>query len=119
MHHQDNVDGGSRLGLHLHAAGAELIIAGHDHHYERFAPQTPGGKPDPSKGIREFVVGTGGAQLTPLVAPVANTEVRDNSRTGVLKLVLAEDGYSWEFLEAVYDGFPNGARPDRGADKCH
>ena len=103
----------------LYRAGAELVLAAHDHTYERFAPQDAHGRLDRKRGVRQFVVGTGGAQLTPLVAPVANTEVRDNSRTGVLKLVLAEDGYSWEFMEAVYDGFPNGAAPDRGAAQCH
>lgn len=103
----------------LHKAGAELVLAAHDHTYERFAPQDAFGRLDRERGIRQFVVGTGGAQLTPFVAPVANTEVRDNSRTGVLKLVLAEGGYTWQFMEAVYDGFPNGGDPDRGAAQCH
>ncbi len=45
--------------------------------------------------------------------------MRDNSRFGVLKLELGDGRYSWEFLEAAYDGFPNGQAPDRGAGRCH
>lgn len=103
----------------LQAAGAELVLAGHDHVYERFAPQDAGGRLDAARGMRQFVVGTGGAYSTPFSWPLPNSEVRDNSRTGVLRLDLDEGGYRWEFLEAQYHGFPNGRAPDRGGAPCH
>ena len=103
----------------LHEAGAELVLAGHDHTYERFAPQDANGTLDRERGIRQFVVGTGGAYYTPFKFPIANSEMRDNSRFGVLKLVLREDSYDWQFLESAYDGFPNGQPADRGTGKCH
>ena len=104
----------------LHQAGAEIVLSGHDHNYERFRPQDAHGRRDIERGIRQFVVGTGGAYLTPLLLTVANSEVCDNSRTGVLKLVLGETGYQWEFMEAASDaGFPNGPALDRGAGQCH
>ena len=102
----------------LHRAGAEIVLSGHDHDYERFAPQDAAGRSAPD-GVRQFVVGTGGAFLTPFLLPLRNSEMRDNSRSGVLKLVLQDGGYAWEFLEAAYDGFPNGNAPDRGQGKCH
>ena len=103
----------------LQEAGAEIVLSGHDHHYERFAPQDARGKADP-RGIRQFVVGTGGAYTTPLFPlALANSERRDAARSGVLKLVLAPQGYTWEFLEATNDGLPNGPAPDRGAGQCH
>jgi 3',5'-cyclic AMP phosphodiesterase CpdA len=100
-------------------AGVELVLSGHDHDYERFAPQDADGKLDAARGVRQFVVGTGGAFLTPFLRTRANSEWRDNSRTGVLKLQLGETGYSWEFMEAHYDGFANGRAPDRGSGACH
>ncbi|MES2323320.1 MAG: metallophosphoesterase [Pseudomonadota bacterium] len=103
----------------LHRAGAEIVLSGHDHDYERFAPQDAHGRLDAAGGIRQFVVGTGGAFYTPFRWPLQHSEMRDNSRMGVLKLVLGESGYSWEFLEASYDGFPNGQPPDRGSGQCH
>jgi hypothetical protein len=98
----------------LAAAGADLVLNGHDHHYERFAPLNGEGQRDDANGMREMVVGTGGAQLTPLLLPRANSEVRDNSVHGVLKLVLKENGYEWEFLPAKDGGFT-----DRGSGLCH
>ena len=102
----------------LQDAGAELVLSGHDHDYERFAPQDAAGRFDP-RGIRQFVVGTGGAYATPFLLPLRNSEVRDNSRSGVLRLILKDGAYEWTFLEASYDGFPNGNAPDRGEGKCH
>jgi hypothetical protein len=98
----------------LYAAGAELIIAAHDHHYERFAPQTPDGKADPATGIREFVVGTGGGKLYPTFWPRANSEVRANSTHGVLALTLDPGGYSWQFAPTKAGGFT-----DSGRGTCH
>lgn len=103
----------------LHRAGAEIVLSGHDHNYERFAPQDADGALDQERGMVQFVVGTGGAFPTPFLWPLKNSKMRDNSRIGVLKLVLADDGYEWEFLEAAYDGFPYGQQADRGKGQCH
>lgn len=103
----------------LHAAGAELVLSGHDHDYERFAPQDADGRLDEARGLRQFVVGTGGAFATWFGWPKANSAWRDANRSGVLRLALGEAGYAWEFLEASYDGFPNGQAPDRGQGQCH
>ncbi len=101
----------------LHAAGVELVLSGHDHDYERFAPQDGRGRVD-AAGMRQFVVGTGGAYLTPFLRLRAHSEMRDNSRFGVLKLDLDPGRYRWEFLESHYDGLPNGQLPDRGEGIC-
>jgi 3',5'-cyclic AMP phosphodiesterase CpdA len=103
----------------LHAAGAELVLSGHDHDYERFAPQDADGQLDAARGLRQFVVGTGGAFLTPFRWISDHSEVRHNWRHGVLKLVLKENGYEWDFL-AVDDvrGHQREAR-DSGAASCH
>ncbi|MES3023740.1 MAG: metallophosphoesterase [Pseudomonadota bacterium] len=103
----------------LHQHGAEIVLSGHDHDYERFAPQDANGKLDKAGGIRQFVAGIGGAYRTPFLLPRANSERRDASRTGVLRLSLNDDGYEWELLEASYDGFPNGPEPDKGKGGCH
>jgi 3',5'-cyclic AMP phosphodiesterase CpdA len=99
----------------LSKAGAELVVNGHDHLYERFAPATPNGVPDPARGIRQFIVGTGGKTLyAPTTAPDPHSEVRDWSTLGVLKLTLDEGAYAWEFLPVAEGGFT-----DRGAGICH
>lgn len=103
----------------LHAAGAELVLSGHDHDYERFAPQDADGKLDHARGMRQFVVGTGGAYPTPFLLPVKHSETRDASRNGVLRLRLREDGYDWEFLEATPPSLPNASPPDHGSAACH
>jgi Calcineurin-like phosphoesterase len=77
---------------------ADVVINGHDHDYERFAPQTPDGQADLAHGIREFVVGTGGQTLRPLFKIRANSEVRNSETWGVLKLTLHETWYDWEFI---------------------
>lgn len=92
----------------LHAAGAAIVLNGHDHIYERHAPQTPQGGPDPA-GIRQFTVGTGGFELYEFsTGPADTTEVRNNDTFGVLQLRLDRAGYRWEFLPAV------GTFTDRG-----
>ncbi|MCA1702191.1 MAG: metallophosphoesterase, partial [Actinobacteria bacterium] len=98
----------------LYEAGAELTIAGHDHSYERFGPQTPSGEPDPERGIREFVVGTGGRNLYGFPGLAANSEVRDSSTFGVLALMLSVDGYEWRFAPAAGATFT-----DAGVGACH
>ncbi|MDL2356528.1 MAG: metallophosphoesterase [Pseudomonadota bacterium] len=100
-------------------AGAELVLSGHDHIYERFAPQDADGRRDDAHGMRQFVVGTGGAHQTPLAWPLPNSETGDSNVTGVLKLELGDDGYAWEFVEASNDGFGAHRPPDRGAARCH
>ena len=96
----------------LYADGAELVINGHDHNYERFAPQSPSGVQD-AKGIREIVVGTGGRTLRPFGTPVANSEVRNSNTFGVLKLTLAAGSYSWQFLPVA-----GGTFTDVGTGSC-
>jgi hypothetical protein len=97
----------------LYANGVDVVISAHDHHYERFAPQDPDGNPTAS-GIRQFLVGTGGAELYGLRAPIANSEVRDNSTHGVLVLRLGDGNYAWEFVPV--DG---GTFTDAGSADCH
>jgi hypothetical protein len=82
----------------LYEAGADVVLSSHDHDYERFAPQTDKGKPDPERGIREFVVGTGGGGVYEFKGKAANSEVRDNSTYGVLKLTLKPGSYDWQFI---------------------
>jgi hypothetical protein len=98
----------------LYAAGAELVLAGHDQNYERFAPQDPYGAADPKRGIRQFVVGTGGENLTPLEARQSNSEVFNNDTFGVLRLVLQPSSYEWEFVPEAEGGFT-----DTGSAPCH
>jgi hypothetical protein len=81
----------------LYAAGADVVLNGHDHDYERFARQDPWGREDTPFGIREFVVGTGGAELRPLASRAANSQVF-SSTTGVLRLTLRKGAYDWEFV---------------------
>jgi hypothetical protein len=98
----------------LYAAGADLVLTGHDHDYERFAPQTPAGAADPDAGIREIVVGTGGRSLRPFGATRPNSEVRSASTFGVLGLKLGADGYDWRFIPV-----PGGSFTDSGSATCH
>jgi len=81
----------------LQNAGAELVLSGHDHHYERFAAQNADGRSDPL-GLKQFVVGTGGAELRSPLRVEANSEVRDGTSNGVLKLTLYAQTYDWEFV---------------------
>jgi uncharacterized protein YjdB len=98
----------------LYDAGAEIVISGHDHEYERFAPQTPSAAADPARGIREFIVGTGGAGLYSFATPLPNSEVRDDTSFGVLKLTLSNGSYTWEFIPIAGDSFT-----DSGSGTCH
>jgi hypothetical protein len=81
----------------LCAAHAEIVLNGHDHDYERFTPQSPSGKSDLS-GIREFVVGTGGAGQRGFGTIRANSKVRSSGTYGVLELTLGAHSYSWRFI---------------------
>ncbi len=93
----------------------DLVINGHEHNYERFAPQNLDGFADPAHGIREFVVGTGGAQHGPFGSgkPQPNSEVRDDTTWGVLKLTLHARSYEWEFIPAS-----GGTFHDAGSAEC-
>jgi hypothetical protein len=98
----------------LYDANADVVISGHDHDYERFAPQTPNGFEDGGRGIREFVVGTGGKNHRPFGEPHRNSEVRDASAFGVLKLTLKPDSYDWKFIPEAGKTFT-----DSGTGYCH
>lgn len=98
----------------LYDAGADLILNGHAHNYQRFAPQTPSGAADPARGIREFVVGTGGDSHRPAGPPIANQETADDTTFGVLRLMLLETGYTWRFVPQS-----GGIFEDAGAGTCH
>jgi acid phosphatase type 7 len=98
----------------LYLANADVIVNGHDHDYERFAPQTPDAKPDALRGIREFVVGTGGKNHRPMGPIDPNSEVRDAEAFGVLKLTLFPGRYEWEFVPEEGKTFR-----DSGQDRCH
>jgi hypothetical protein len=98
----------------LYAAGAEIVLNGHQHAYERFAPQSPAAALDTQSGIREFVVGTGGAGLAPQERPQPNSEVRQSTTHGVLQLTLRPDGYDWSFVP-----IPGRSFTDSGSASCH
>jgi len=98
----------------LYAAGAEIVVSGHEHNYERFAPQNDKGSYDAARGIREFVVGTGGATLYDKQAPIANSQAFNGTTWGVLKLTLYAATYTWEFVPVA-----GGTFTDVGSGSCH
>ena len=99
----------------LYGAGVDVVINGHDHDYERFAPQDPEGHADRRRGIREFVVGSGGKNSHRKMGAVkANSEVRNDDTFGVLKLTLHANSYDWEFLPEAGRTFT-----DSGSGNCH
>ncbi len=98
----------------LYVAHADLVLAGHEHSYERFAPQDPEGKADPANGIREIVVGTGGRSHDLLGFATPNSEVRVWDTFGVLKLTLSRGKYTWEFIPEEGKSFH-----DVGSGLCH
>ena len=98
----------------LYDYGADVVLSGHVHNYERFAPQAPNGAADSVRGIREFVVGTGGKSLYASGAGITNSEVRNGSTFGVLKLTLRPTGYDWAFTPEAGKTFT-----DTGSHACH
>jgi hypothetical protein len=98
----------------LSESGADLILSASHHAFERFAPQNADGVADPVRGMRAFVIGTGGASLGRFRSPVPNSEVRESETHGVLKVALAPNGYAWEFLPGVGERFT-----DSGTGACH
>lgn len=97
----------------LYAAGAEIVLTGHNHNYERFGPQDPAGGLDTRRGIREFVVGTGGASHYEFGVIQPNSQVRNADTYGVLRLALRADGYTWRFLPQAGKTFT-----DSGSGTC-
>jgi hypothetical protein len=98
----------------LYAANVEVILNAHDHDYERFAPQDPNGVADSEQGIREFVVGTGGASLRSFKEIKPNSEIRNADTHGVLKLTLHSTSYDWKFVPVAGKIFT-----DAGSGSCH
>ena len=99
----------------LYQYGADVVLGGHKHSYERFAPQDPAAQLDTLYGIREFVVGTGGTGLdggNP--TPIANSEVRNTTTWGVLKVTLNSGSYTWQFVPVAGMSFSDG-----GSGLCH
>ena len=97
----------------LYAGGADLILNGHDHDYERFAPQNPEGDRDKANGITEIVVGTGGGEMRGMGRTVPNSIVRQGRLLGVVQLTLAADGWSTKFLST------DGSFTDESTGTCH
>jgi hypothetical protein len=100
----------------LYAYGVDVVLVGHEHNYERFAPQTPTGEADPVWGIRQFVVGSGGESNYPLdtLGTAPNSEVFHTRAPGVLKLELHPDRYDWQFISLPGRNFS-----DSGSGVCH
>jgi hypothetical protein len=97
----------------LHAADVDVVLTGHDHDYERFAPQDPSGRRDPD-GIRQFVVGTGGKSLRAFEEIKPTSEARSDTTYGVLRMSLAPTSYEWRFVP-----LQDGQFTDSGRGECH
>ncbi len=97
----------------LYDAGAEIVLSGHNHQYERFAPQKADGTRDDARGIREFVVGSGGAELYDFTTAKPNSQARYKG-FGVMKFTLKAGSYTWEFLPIAGTSFT-----DAGSGSCH
>ena len=98
----------------LYAANADVVLVGHDHSYERFAPQTPAAAADPTRGIRQFVVGTGGRSHYAIGTVQPNSQVYNGNTFGVLKLTLSTTSYAWQFVPVA-----GGTFTDSGTGNCH
>jgi hypothetical protein len=97
----------------LYDYGAEVVLTGHEHHYERFARQDANGVADPERGIREFVLGMGGNSHYAFGTPIANSELRNSDTFGVLKLTLHATSYDWQFIPEAGKTFT-----DAGSEAC-
>ena len=97
----------------LYHYGADVVLNGHDHNYERFAPQNASGQADPNRGIREFVIGTGGRDLRGFPILRANSEITNSNTFGVLKLTLHASSYDWQFVPVAGQTFT-----DSGTANC-
>ena len=112
-HHGNNTDV-APFWKALYDAGADVVLNGHEHLYERFAPQTPNAEPDSVRGIRQFTVGTGGRSYYEFGKTQPNSEVRGGGIGGVIKLELRDDSYSWQFIPVKGSTFT-----DSGTGRCH
>jgi hypothetical protein len=97
----------------LYDYGADLVLAGHDHHYERFGPQTATAVADAARGIRSFIVGVGGKEMRPVGTVRANSELRNSNSLGLLKLSLHASSYDWQFVP-----IPGHTLADAGTAAC-
>jgi len=97
----------------MDAGGVDVVVSGHDHMYERFAPQDPDGNADPAHGIRQFTVGTGGAEFYGVSVRQPNSEVLINTVHGVLTLALDTGRYAWAFVAVDH------TVRDSGSGACH
>jgi hypothetical protein len=99
----------------LYEQGADILLTGHEHSYERFVPMNAQGSRDDTRGVQLFVVGTGGGNLRPFEnPPLPTTVTRQDNTWGVLKLDLNPTGYDWRFLPVA-----GGSFNDAGSGKCH
>ena len=98
----------------LYEGNADVVLAGHSHTYERFAPQNPSGALDAERGLRAFVVGSGGINHGSWLSTRDNSEVRNNDTFGVLKLTLRPTSYDWQFVPEAGKTFS-----DTGSTNCH
>jgi len=98
----------------LYDNNADVVVSGHNHQYERFAPQTPSGALDTVRGIREFVAGMGGRSHYTFGTIQPNSEVRNSDTYGVLKLTLHANSYDWQFVPQAGMTFT-----DSGTNNCH
>ena len=98
----------------LYKHGADVILTGHDHHYERFERLDPAGRPDP-KGLLQFIVGTGGKEITPIrkELPASDKILDGGNAFGILVMALRPGGYEWRFLRT------DGTAGDSGSADCH
>jgi hypothetical protein len=98
----------------LYDNGAEVVVTGHNHQYERFAPLDPRGRVDDARGIRHFVAGTGGAAFYDFGTILPGSEARDSGTFGVLRFTLSAGFYTWEFVPEAGKTFTDG-----GTTSCH
>jgi hypothetical protein len=98
----------------LFDAGVDVLLTAHESNYERFAPLNPAGQPDDARGVREFVVGTGGRSHLPLGPPMPGSEVRNDNTYGLLALTLRSTSYQWQFVPEAGKSFT-----DSGSTACH
>ena len=98
----------------LYNNGVEVVLNGHQHNYERFAPMAPDGSLHKTSGIREFIVGTGGASLSSYAPTYSTSQVENSTTFGVLKITLYPSKYTWQFVPAGPGTFT-----DSGTSRCH
>ncbi|MDQ4070513.1 MAG: metallophosphoesterase [Actinomycetota bacterium] len=98
----------------LYDHGVEILLSGHEHNYERFAPMNPAGEPDPGRGVRQFVVGTGGRSHYALGPPQPGSEARNDNTFGIIALTLRATSYQWQFVPVAGRTYT-----DSGSGNCH